>query len=71
MTQANTQRARQASGPARLPSVPGFRPVEKLIELSLLLAAVFSVFITAGIAYVLFSEAIPFFRDERVSVWGF
>lgn len=47
------------------------RPVERTIEFGLLLAAVFSVFITAGIVYVLFSEAIPFFAHEEVTVTGF
>lgn len=53
------------------------RPVERTIEFGLLLSAVFSVFITAGIVYVLFSEAIPFFlhRGEdgtrTVTVWNF
>lgn len=47
------------------------RPLERLVELSLLLAAVFSVFITAGIVYVLISEAIPFFAHEEVTISGF
>ncbi|GJQ29467.1 MAG: phosphate transport system permease protein [Phycisphaerae bacterium] len=47
------------------------RPVERMIEFGLLLAAVFSVFITAGIVYVLFSEAIPFFAHEEVTLRGF
>jgi phosphate transport system permease protein len=48
-----------------------FRPFERLAELGLLSAAVFSVFITAGIVYVLFSEAIPFFAHKEVSFWKF
>lgn len=47
------------------------RPVEKAIEFGLLLAAIFSVFITAGIVYVLVSEAIPFFTHDEVSLWKF
>ncbi|CAG0953437.1 Phosphate transport system permease protein PstC 1 [Phycisphaerales bacterium] len=47
------------------------RPIERTIEFGLLLAAIFSVFITAGIVYVLFSEAVPFFRHPDVSVWKF
>lgn len=53
------------------------RPVENTIEFGLLLAAVFSVFITAGIVYVLISETIPFFthREEdgsrSVTLWKF
>jgi phosphate transport system permease protein len=47
------------------------RPIEKLVEFGLLLAAVFSVFITAGIVYVLVSEAVPFFGHSEVSVWKF
>ncbi len=45
------------------------RPTAVLIEFGLLLAAVFSILITAGIVYVLFSESIPFFR--AVSLWEF
>jgi len=54
-----------------------FRPFERGIEFLLLLAAVFSVFITAGIVYVLFSEAIPFFTHQNedgsltVPIWKF
>lgn len=64
----------QAALPSSVLSVAAatrFRPVEKLIEFGLLLSAVFSVFITAGIVYVLFSEAIPFFAHEDVSFWKF
>lgn len=39
------------------------RATERGMEALLLLAAVFSIFITAGIVYVLFSESIPFFRQ--------
>lgn len=62
---------------ARLPRVltvqaaTRFRPFERGIEFALLMAAVFSVFITAGIVYVLFSEAIPFFAHPDVTVWNF
>ncbi len=62
-----------ASGP-RVHSVEAatrIRPVERAVEFGLLAAAVFSVFITAGIVYVLFSEAIPFFTHGEVSVWKF
>lgn len=45
------------------------RPVEAVLEFGLLLAAVFSIFITAGIVYVLFSESVPFFKV--VSFWEF
>ncbi len=47
------------------------RPVEKLIEFGLLSAAVFSVFITAGIVYILFSDAIPFFMHQEVTLLEF
>ncbi len=59
---------------SRVRSVEGatrFRPVEKAVEFGLLVAAVFSVFITAGIVYVLFAEAIPFFGHKEVSLWKF
>ncbi len=42
---------------------------EKTIEMLLLLAALVSVLTTAGIAGVLISESIPFFRE--VSIWTF
>ncbi|MBL8759118.1 MAG: phosphate ABC transporter permease subunit PstC [Phycisphaerae bacterium] len=45
------------------------RPVERTIELSMLLSAVFSILITTGIVYVLVTEAAPFFR--QVSLWEF
>lgn len=45
------------------------RPVERGIELSMLLSAVFSILITTGIVYVLVTEAVPFFR--HVSLWEF
>jgi phosphate transport system permease protein len=45
------------------------RPVQKLIEVLLMLAAVFSVAITGGIVYILVSESVPFFRT--VSIWTF
>ncbi|MFM9994412.1 MAG: phosphate ABC transporter permease subunit PstC [Phycisphaerales bacterium] len=64
----------QSAAPSRVLSVEAatrFRPVEKSIEFALVLAAVFSVFITAGIVYVLFSEGIPFFAHEEVTVWKF
>jgi phosphate transport system permease protein len=48
-----------------------FRPVERTVEFGLLMAAVFSVFITAGIVYILVNQAIPFFKHEDVSVWKF
>lgn len=48
-----------------------FRLLERLVELWLLLAAVFSVFVTAGIVYVLVSEAVPFFAHEDVTVGRF
>ena len=47
------------------------RPVERAIEAGLLLAAVFSVFITAGIVYVLVSEAYRFFAYDQVPLWKF
>lgn len=47
------------------------RPVEKAAEVGLLLAAVFSVCITAGIIFVLVSQAAPFFRHEDVTLWKF
>lgn len=47
------------------------RPLEKLAEAGLLLAAVFSVCVTAGIVYVLVSEAVPFFSHPDVTVWKF
>ncbi|MCC6320491.1 MAG: phosphate ABC transporter permease subunit PstC [Phycisphaerales bacterium] len=40
--------------------------MEKLIEFGLLLAALFSVAITAGIVFVLVSEAAPFFRTVPI-----
>lgn len=65
----------QATAPSSVLSVEAAtraRPVEKAIEFGMLLAAVFSVFITAGIVYVLFSEAIPFFtKHEEVTLWKF
>jgi phosphate transport system permease protein len=46
----------------------GARPklTERVIELLLLLSAVFSIFITAGIVWVLFSETIPFFNQVSI-----
>ncbi len=38
------------------------RPFERGIEWTMLLSALFSIFITTGIVYVLVSEAVPFFR---------
>lgn len=65
-----------------LPPIRGTRPVDRVVEALLLLAAVFGVFITAGIVYVLVSETVPFFMSpveeagggeaaRRVSVWEF
>ena len=64
----------QAAAPSSVLTVEAAtraRPVERTIEFGLLAAAVFSVFITAGIVYVLVSEAIPFFTHEEVSLWKF
>lgn len=36
---------------------------ERMIEFGLLMAAIFSIFITGGIVYVLFGETVPFFRE--------
>jgi phosphate transport system permease protein len=47
------------------------RPGERAVEAGLLLAAVFSVFVTAGIVYVLVTEAVRFFGYERVRIWDF
>lgn len=47
------------------------RPIERVVEAGLLLAAVFSVCVTAGIVYVLVSEAMPFFGHEEVHLWDF
>lgn len=47
------------------------RPFEKLGEFGLLLAAIFSVFITAGIVYILVSEAVPFFAHKEVRLADF
>ncbi|MBL8962602.1 MAG: phosphate ABC transporter permease subunit PstC [Phycisphaeraceae bacterium] len=63
-------------GGTRVEALPALRPrsalsraLEWLVESSLLLAAAFSVFVTAGIVYVLATESIPFFR--HVSIWEF
>lgn len=46
---------------------PGWRIVlERVVELSLLLAAASSIAITVGIVYVLVSESIPFFRHVSI-----
>lgn len=42
---------------------------ERIIELVLFLAAMFSVFVTIGIVYVLFSESFSFF--QHVPLWDF
>jgi phosphate transport system permease protein len=42
---------------------------ERVMEFLLLLAAVFSIFITGGIVWVLVSQAVPFFAE--VSLWDF
>jgi phosphate transport system permease protein len=62
--------------PTAAPAAPAARlvrcrPVEILVEISLLGAAVFSIFLTAGIVYTLFSEAIPFFSHEGVTLRDF
>lgn len=78
MSMAATPTSGRASGRVlTVEAATRSRPVERTIEFGLLLSAVFSVFITAGIVYVLFSEAIPFFlhRNEdgtrTVTVWNF
>lgn len=65
MTAVTTNSARRFEAATR------WRPGERLVEFGLLLAAVFSVLITAGIIYVLFSDAIPFFADPDVTLWKF
>lgn len=62
----------QAVAAARpMKTAPRVRWLEQLTEAGLLLAAVFSVCITAGIVYVLVSEAVPFFAHPEVTVWKF
>ncbi|MCC6676585.1 MAG: phosphate ABC transporter permease subunit PstC [Phycisphaerales bacterium] len=61
----------QALAAARPMAAARLRPLEKLAEAGLLLAAVFSVCVTAGIVYVLVSEAVPFFAHPDVTVWKF
>ncbi|MDX2131906.1 MAG: phosphate ABC transporter permease subunit PstC [Planctomycetota bacterium] len=57
--------------PLPLPATVGARPVERLLEVGLLLAAVFSIFVTAGIVYVLVYDSILFFRQPQVTVREF
>ncbi len=54
---------------ARLRPVRRTRPIQASVEVLLMLAAVFSVAITAGIVYILVSESVPFFA--KVSFWTF
>lgn len=61
----------QAAAVQPLTAVSRPRVLEKLAEAGLLLAAIFSVCVTAGIVYVLVSEAIPFFAHPEVTVWKF
>lgn len=55
----------------RLPLPPRFRPVERLIELSLFGCGVLSIFITAAIAATVIYGSVQFFLDPKVSVWYF
>lgn len=73
MTAAPAGASLAPGGPAKAlrPARVGLRPLEKLLEVGLLFAAIFSVFVTAGIVYVLVYDSILFFRDERVTFLEF
>jgi phosphate transport system permease protein len=53
-----------------LPRLKGFRVGEVFVYLFLVFAAVSSILITFGIVFTLVGEAIPFFRNDQVSLFG-
>lgn len=78
MVPANT--FQQQNHPANLPEASVEAPVdlrhqrrlgEMIIRAALFACGLLSIFVTAGIVYVLGREALAFFTHDHVSVWGF
>lgn len=69
MTTVPTTLAGRGGPWGTLRAVRRVRPVQAIVEFLLMLAAVFSVAITAGIVYILITESLPFFSTVSLGLF--